>query len=330
MRMVVVGAGAVGGYFGGRLAASGADVTFVARGTQLHALRTEGLRIESPSGDLHLPHVSATDDPASLGPADVVFLTVKLYDTEAAIRLLPPLVGADTLVIPLQNGVDSVDLLARAVGRPHVAGGTTYIVAVVAEPGLIRHTALGRLIVGELDGLTTPRLERLLETCRQAGIDAALSSQIDVDIWSKFVHLSVFSGMTAVTRLPVGPLRDDPDLLAMWQAGVLESIAVARAKSVQLPRSLFDDVLAIVQRMPPQSRSSMLDDLERGRRLELPWLSGAVVRMAREHDVQTPIHRFITTVLQPYVEGSPARGNRRVQRFKAREEGVGADKSIKQ
>ena len=303
MRIAIVGSGGLGGYFGGRLAAAGADVTFLARGPHLDALRSSGLRIDSPNGNLHLPRVSATDDPSKVGTVDVVFFTVKLYDTESAIPLLPPLIGADTVVIPFQNGVESVEMLSRAVDRPHLASGTSYVQAFIAEPGVIRHIALDRLIFGELDGTLTPRLERLFDLCRDAAVTPTLSDQIEVEIWSKFVHVSVLSGMTAVTRSPVGLLRDDPDLFAMWQAAIVETIAVARAKGVALPRTLFDELIRLVQQIPSQAGSSMLQDLERGRPLELPWLSGAVVRMGHALDIETPIHRFVTTVLKPHVNG---------------------------
>jgi 2-dehydropantoate 2-reductase len=303
MRIAIVGSGGVGGYFGGRLAAAGVDVVFLARGAHLDALRTGGLRIESPNGNLHLPRVSATDDATTVGAVDVVLFAVKLYDTDSAIPLLPPLVGADTVVIPFQNGVESVSMLARAVDRGHLAAGTSYVQAFIAEPGVIQHVALDRIIFGELDGVRTPRLERLFEVCRDAGVSPTLSDQIEVEIWSKFVHLSVLSGMTSVARSPVGPLRDDPDLYAMWQAALVETIAVARASGVALPRSLFDELMALLQKIPATAGSSMLQDLDRHRRLELPWLSGAVVRMGQALDVETPIHRFIATVLKPHGNG---------------------------
>ena len=303
MRIAIVGSGGLGGYFGGRFAAAGVDVAFLARGAHLQALQTVGLRIESPNGNLHLPRVTATDDPSTIGPVDVVFFAVKLYDTESAIPLLPPLIGTDTVVIPFQNGVESVEMLSPAVDRPHLAVGTSYVQASIAEPGVIKHIALDRLIFGELDGSRTPRLEQLFNVCRDAGVSPTLSDQIEVEIWSKFVHLSVLSGMTSVARSPVGPLRDDPDLFAMWQAALVETIAVARAKGVALPRRLFDELITLLQQLPPQGASSMLQDLERHRRLELPWLSGAVVRMGEAFDVETPIHRFITTVLKPHVNG---------------------------
>lgn len=304
MKVAVLGSGGVGGYFGARLAAAGAEVAFVARGAHLEALRTKGLTVVSPLGDLHLDRVNATEDPASVGPVDVVFFTVKLYDTVAACELLAPLVGPDTVVVTLQNGVESVGRLTTAIGPSHVAGGVAHVFAVIAEPGVIRHTALDLIIVGELDGAKTARLETLRELARQAGFECRLSEQIEMEIWLKFVRLSAFSGMTAVTRSPLGVIRDDPDLLAMLQAAVMEGMAVARAKQIQLPPNSMADMFAHMASMPPQSKSSMLEDLERGRRLELPWLSGAVLRLGRELGVETPIHRFITTVLSPLIQGA--------------------------
>src|SRR5262249_22725666 len=208
--------------------------------------------------------------------------------------------------VPFQNGVDVIGLLTDAVGRPHVGGGVAYVAAVIDDPGVVRHTAMDHLIFGELDGTKSPRLERLLSACEAAGFQATLSDHIEVDVWSKFVRLSVFSGMTSVTRSPIGTLRDDPDLWAMFQAAILEAMAVARAKAIALPASVFDEIGAMAQSMPAPAKSSMLEDLERGRRLELPWLSGAVVRIGREVDVETPIHRFIAAVLGPFENGRPS------------------------
>jgi 2-dehydropantoate 2-reductase len=303
MRIAVLGSGGVGGYFGGRLAETGADVTFIARGAHLAALRQRGLRIESPQGDHQVARVQATDDPAAVGPVDIVFFTVKLYDTEAATQMLPPLIGPGTLVVPFQNGVDSIEALTRAVGREHVAGGTAYVAAVIAEPGVIRHTAMGSIIFGPLDGGRPPLLEQLREACDHAGFGATVSDRIIVDIWTKFVRLTVFSGMTAVTRCPIGPLREDPHLAAMMRAALKESIAVARANNVLLPEHVFEDIDKAMGTLPSNARSSMLEDLERGRPLELPWLSGTVVRIGRELGVDTPVHHFITSVLAPHIRG---------------------------
>jgi 2-dehydropantoate 2-reductase len=305
MRIAILGSGGVGGYFGGRLAAAGNDVAFISRGAHLEALRAHGLRIVSPNGDLHLPVVHATNSTASVGPVDIVFFTVKLYDTEAALGMLPPLIGPETLVVPLQNGVDAVHVLTRAVGARHTAGGTTQIVAAIAEPGVIRHGALGRLAFGPLQAVQRPLLERLYGQSKAAGIETVLSDEIMVEIWAKFVRLTAFSGMTSVTRCPLGPIRRDPGAWAMTKAAVFESVAVARAKGISLPANLVDEITTAVAAMPPESKSSMLGDLERGRPLELPWLSGAVVRFGEETGVATPIHRFITTVLGPHVNGAP-------------------------
>jgi 2-dehydropantoate 2-reductase len=304
LRIAIVGAGGVGGYFGGRLAAAGNDVRFIARGAHLEALRTRGLIIRSFKGDLHLPRVTATDDPAAIGPVDIALFTVKLYDAESAARLLKPLIGPETAVIPLQNGVDGTDIVSRAVGRQHTAGGTVYVAAVIDEPGVIRHTALEHLIFGELDGARTPRLERLLDSCGSAGVQATLSGNVQVDIWTKFVRLSVFSGMTAVTRCPIGPIVADPELFEMVKAAARETMSVARAHGIPVPDSVIDDIDRAYRALPPHMKSSMLEDLERGRPLELPWLSGAVVRLARQVGVDTPIHRFIAAVLNPRVHGA--------------------------
>ena len=309
VKIAIVGAGGVGGYFGGRLAAAGADVHFLARGAHLQALRTTGLRIESPKGNVHLPRVEATDDPAAIGPSDVVFFTVKLYDSESAIGALKPLLGPDTAVIPFQNGVESVGMLTRAIGPRHTAGGTAYVAAVIVEPGLIRHTSMDSLFFGELDGRASTRLERLLDACSAAGFSTTLSRDINVDIWTKFVRLSVFSGITTVTRCPIGPIVSDPALFAMLFEALKEAYAVARGRGIDVASSVVDEnaVRKGYAAMPPEAKSSMLQDLERGRPLELPWLSGAVVRLGEQVGVPTPTHRFITTVLRPHVDGLPER-----------------------
>jgi 2-dehydropantoate 2-reductase len=303
MRIAVVGAGSVGGYFGGRLAASGSDVAFLARGAHLAALRARGLFIDSPNGDLHLANVTATDDPSAIGPVDLVFFTVKLYDTEEALRLLPPLLGPRTLVVPFQNGVESVDVLTRTVGAGHVAGGTAYVAAVVSEPGRIRHTAMGRLVFGPVSGPMPELLSQLGDACEGAGFEGILTERVMVDIWSKFVRLTAFSGITALTRCAIGPIRDDPELRTMLDAALRESIAVALGKGVPLPASTFAEIAAATDDLPAAARSSMLDDLERGRRLELPWLSGAVVRIGDEIGVDVPTHRLVVRLLRPHVNG---------------------------
>ena len=304
MRIAIVGSGGVGGYFGGRLAAAGAEVAFLARGAHLEAMRARGLRITSPKGDLHLPRVTAESDPAAIGPVDVAFFAVKLYDTDSALALLPPLVGPGTIVVGFQNGVETIASLTRAVGADHTAGGVSYVSAVIAEPGVIKHTAMDHLIFGMPDGSRSPQLEALLEVCRPAGFQATLSPDITVEIWTKFVRLSVFSGMTAVTRGPIGVIVNDPELLEMLKAAVRETLAVAHAKGIAVASTIDEDVAKAYKALPPQAKASMLEDLERGRRIELPWLSGAVARLGREAGVPTPIHTFINAVLKPHTNGT--------------------------
>jgi 2-dehydropantoate 2-reductase len=303
MKIAIFGTGGVGGYFGGRLAAAGADVHFIARGAHLAALQSSGLRINSPLGDLHLPHVSATDDPARIGPVDLVFFTVKMYDTERSLPMLAPLVGPATQVISFQNGVDSVNLLTRALGKQHVLGGTTYVSAVIDEPGVIKHTAMSRLVFGPIAGAPPAILEELKDLCTKAGFEGTLSPRILVDIWAKFVRLTVFSGMTSIARAGIGIVLADADLRPMLETALHESIHVARAKQIPLLHSIFEDSINALSALPVHTKSSMLEDLERGRRLELPWLSAAVVRLGQEVGVETPTHRLITALLRAHVNG---------------------------
>jgi 2-dehydropantoate 2-reductase len=316
MRIAIVGAGGVGGYFGARLAASGTDVAFIARGAHLKALQTDGLRVISPKGDLHLPHVVASDDPATVGPVDVVFFTVKLYDSDSASELLPALVGPETVVVTFQNGIDSVDVLTKAVGRERVAGGVAHVQAAISEPGVVRHTALDLLIFGELDGAKSPRLQTLYDSCIHAGFDAKLSEHIHDELWLKFVRLTSLSGIMAATRSPLGVIRDDEDLWTLLQAALMEAMAVARAKGVQFAPNTLSDMLRHIGAMPAHAKSSMLEDLEHGRRLELPWLNATLVRIGEEVGVPAPIHRFIATVLKPFVKGGPIHRPAVVQAFR--------------
>ncbi|MDF2781672.1 MAG: 2-dehydropantoate 2-reductase [Geminicoccaceae bacterium] len=305
MRIAIMGSGGVGGYLGGRLAASGEDVVFIARGAQLAALRSEGLRIESGGlGDATVDPAAATDDPASVGPVDLVIFAVKLYDTESAAQAAKPLVGRATGVVTLQNGVDSVEVLSRVLGRQHVIGGVAHIAAVIAAPGVIRHTGtMARFQFGELDGAQSERVAALSAALDGAGVDHQVSAEIERDIWSKMVFLATFAGLTALTRLPIGRVRADPDTRALYQSGLAEALAVARARGIALPDDFVARTLARTDQLPYEMRSSLLNDLEAGRRLELPWLSGAIVRMGQEHDVPTPTHAFITTALKLHADG---------------------------
>ena len=213
--------------------------------------------------------------------------------------------GPNTVVLTVQNGVDAVDMVAKHVGADHVAGGVAYIVIVVDKPGHLRHTTAQQLVFGERDGSRSPRLVAFEEAGLRAGFQAKASTTVEADLWTKFVRLSTWSGMTTVTRSPMGVVRDSEELFAMMMAAVDETIAVGKARGIDFGPTLMDDTLALIRNFPASSKSSMLEDLERGRRLELPWLSGAVVRLGREVGVATPTHQFISAVLTPFVTGRP-------------------------
>lgn len=305
MHITVMGTGGVGGYFGARLAHAGHDVHFVARGRQLAALREHGLRVESPRGDLHLREVRVTDDPASIGPTDLVIFGVKLWDTEAAAAAIRPLVGEHTVVISFQNGVVKDDILKRLLGERAVAGGVGYIAATIAEPGLIRHTgAMQKLVFGEYDGQPSERLQRFAEACAAAGIDFDLSPHIRRTLWEKFVFLVGLSGTTATARVPIGPIRSHPRARAFLHDLMDEVVQVARAEGVDLPAGFADDRLAFCDQLPATMTSSMHHDLQRGGRLEVPWLSGDVVARGQRLGVATPCNRAVFDILAVHAEGA--------------------------
>jgi 2-dehydropantoate 2-reductase len=307
MRIAVVGAGGVGGGFGAALAKAGADVTFIARGAHLAAMKSTGLKVESPRGDTHLVPTQATDDPKSVGPVDVVLFCVKLWDVESAGAAIKPMVGADTAVIPLQNGVDAAERLAPILGKPAVMGGVANISATIAQPGVIRQTGtVMRMVFGELDGATSARAEAFAAMCAKAGIDGVASPAILTDLWMKFILLASNASIMALARLPVGKLRDDPDI-APWFTTAYEEVAtVGRAAGVVLPADAVEKTLNFNRNAPPQLMASMAVDLLRGNRIELPWLSGKVVELGRKLGVPTPTHAFMYAALKPYVMGTPA------------------------
>ena len=306
MKIAIMGSGGVGGYFGARLAATGNDVTFIARGAHLDAMRNVGLRVQSPLGDVHIDPADATDDPAEVGPVDIVLFATKLYDTEIAGELCKPLISADTAVISLLNGLDSEEQLSRRRGAEHVVGGVAHISAGIAKPGVIQHHwDFARIGFGELDGQNSGRLQAFLAAATAAKIDAQLYDDINVAIWQKFILMASFSAITALTRLPAGPIRDNPETWDLMQEAAREAGAVARAHGVKLAENAVEDVLKIMGTVPDTMKASMLMDLERGKRLELEWLSGAVCRLGRQLGVETPVHRLVLAALMPYVNGRP-------------------------
>jgi 2-dehydropantoate 2-reductase len=306
MRIAVVGAGGVGGGFGAALAKAGADVIFIARGAHLAAMKKKGLRIEGGRGDTHLVPTQATDDPKSVGAVDLVLFCVKLWDVESAGEQIRPLVGPHTAVIPLQNGIDAPERLIPILGKKAVMGGVAQISASIVEPGVIRQVGtFMRLIFGEFDGLRSARAEAFLALCRKAGFDAHLSDQILVELWMKFVLLATNASVTALTRQPIGKLRDDPDMRPQFVAAYKEVIDLGRARGVKLPADALDKMLAFNANAPATMKASMALDLERGNRIELPWLGGKVVELGRQVGVATPTHTLMYAALKPYVMGAP-------------------------
>jgi 2-dehydropantoate 2-reductase len=304
MRIAVMGTGGVGGYFGARLAGAGHEVAFVARGRQLEALRAKGLRVESPLGDLHLPAVEVTDQPAEIGPVDLVLFTVKLWDTLEAAESIKPLLGEGSAVVSFQNGVVKDDILRDALGAGHVIGGVTYVAATIAEPGVIRHSGtLQKLVFGEYDGSLSPRVRQFRDACADSGIDAETSEKIEQAIWEKFVFLVGLSGTTSLARSVIGPIRSNPRSRAFLHDVMAEVVQVALAQGVPLPVDYADERLAFADQVPASMTSSMHHDLERGNRLEVGWLSGDVVERGARLGVATPCNRAIFDILSIYSEG---------------------------
>jgi len=307
MRIAVVGAGGVGGGFGAALAAAGADVTFIARGAHLAAMKSQGLKVQGGRGDTHLVPTQATDDPESVGPVDIVLFCVKLWDVESAGQAIKPLVGPETAVIPLQNGIDAAERLIPILGENAVMGGVAQISASIVAPGVIQQVGtFMRMIFGEFDGKRRKRGEDFLALCLKAGFDATLSEQILTELWMKFVVLATNASMTALTCQPIGKLRDDPDLRPIFMAACQETIAVGRARGVALPADALERTLHFLDHAPPTMKASMALDLERGNRLELPWLGGKVVELGRRLGIPTPAHGMMYAMLKPYIMGTPA------------------------
>ena len=304
MRIAVMGSGGLGGYFGARLALGGAEVHFIARGRHLQALRSEGLRVEGPE-PMQLPHVDATDDPRSVGVVDVAMLCVKLWDTEAALEQMRPLVGPQTAIVSFQNGVLKDDAIRAAYGAGHVMGGVGYITATVDRPGVIRQTGpMQRLLFGEFDGSRSARGEALLAACLAGGIKAELSDDIAREIWQKYVFLVGLSGTTTTIRKTIGPIRSHPQTRAFLRDVMREVVAVGRAHGVNLPEDYAEVRLKLADDVSPDMTSSMHHDLERGNPLEVRWLSGGVVELGEAKGVATPLNRAIADILALHADGA--------------------------
>ncbi|HEX3884584.1 MAG TPA: 2-dehydropantoate 2-reductase [Stellaceae bacterium] len=306
MRIAVIGAGGIGGIFGAALAKAGADVTFIARGAHLAAMRENGLRVEGDRGETHVQPTIATDDPAAVGPVDIVLLCVKLWDVETAGAGLRPLIGDETAVIPLQNGIDAHERLIPILGRAAVMGGSAFVTGSIVAPGVIRQTGTyQRMSFGELDGRMSARGQALADLCEKAGFDRVFSADILVPLWDKFLLLVPLANVNALTRVPLGQYRDDLDLWPLVEASLYETEAVGRAEGVALPSDSADKAISMFRTMPPHHMTSMGNDLLHGNRLELPWFAGKVVELGRKHGIPTPVNAFVYAALKPHVNGSP-------------------------
>jgi 2-dehydropantoate 2-reductase len=331
MKIAMMGTGGVGGYYGVRLAQAGHEVVFIARGAHAEAMRRDGLRIESEHGPARLQPVRVVSDPHDAGHAgnahdpgnahdagkahgdpnaadfDLVVIAVKLWDTDAAARAILPLVGAATAVVSLQNGIDKDDTIAGIVGPAHLLGGLTYISVVVSAPGVVTQTGrMQRVILGEIDGSLSARAEAAGAAFRSAGIDTEVTPDIRRAIWEKFIFLAAHSATTAATRQPIGRVRAHPASRAMLEDALREGMALAAAEGIALGDDFLRNRFAFIDAMAPESRASMAQDLARGNRLELDWLSGAILRRAERHGLATPVHRTLYAALALYAGGSPS------------------------
>ena len=298
MRIAVMGSGGLGGYFGALLARGGADVTFIARGAHLQAMCRTGLRIDGGPEPFHLKSVRATDEPREVGPVDLVMVCVKLWDTDAALRKIRPLVDPQTTLVSFQNGVLKDSYLRDAFNEAQAIGGVAYVATTVSEPGVVTRTGpLERLVFGEFDRGRSPRVEALLSAALAGGINAELSDDIRLEIWRKFVFLVGLSATTTTMRLPIGPIREHPQARALLLDIMREVVAVGRAHGVPLPEDYAERRLAFADEVSPDMTSSMHHDLDRGNRLEVRWLSGGVVELGREVGVETPLNRAVADIL---------------------------------
>lgn len=299
MRIAIYGAGGVGGYFGGVLARAGHDVTLIARGAHLNAIRSHGLLVRTPGGDFRA-HPPATADPAETGPVDAVIVAVKSLHIPAVRAGIGPLVGPATLVVPLLNGVNAHEALLPAVGRERMGKGLTRIISEVAAPGEIRHVGVDPYVaLAEWDGSASPRAEALVAALAQAGVDAEIPPDIDAALWHKFLFVCSLGGVCAVCRMPLGPVRANPASRDLLRRAMEEIAAIAAARGITLPADAVDRALEIFDSFPPEGTSSLQRDIDAGIPSELDAWNGAAVRMGAESGVPTPVHSFIHAALLP-------------------------------
>jgi 2-dehydropantoate 2-reductase len=304
MKIAIMGSGGTGGYYGAHLAAAGHDVTFIARGTHLQAMLTDGLRLSGPRGDIFVNPAQATANPGTVGHVDVVLFCVKLYDTETAAELIRPLIGPESMIISVQNGVDGAERIDRVLGGQRALGGSAYVSAKIMEPGVIGYTSdWSKLVFGENDGKISQRVQRFADACRDAGFEAEISSDIDKTLWSKFVLLATNAAMTTLTRQPLGVVYGDADLCRVAEAAMREVRAVATARGVALDSDIVEQMVARSKTLPPDMTTSMHHDLSAGKPLEIESFSGLVAQLGDQLGVATPVHRTAYACLKPYRNG---------------------------
>ena len=307
MHIAIMGAGAVGGYFGGLLSRAGHAVTFIARGAHLAAMRQRGLVLDTPNGRLVVDSARCVEQPSEVGRCDVVLFAVKAYDIEAAAAPLKPLIDGGACVVSVLNGVDHQDRIASVLGAGSVLGGLAMVSGVIVEPGLIRYTsAMSGLRFGEADGSMSARATAFRDACVGAGFTADLLPDIRVAQWAKFVGLATNAALTSLFRLPAGNIYHDPDTIPMATRAFGEVAALARAEGIELPADIVARTLAMHQSFPKTMYASMFHDLAKGRPLELDSFSGHVVRRGRALGVATPVHEIAWLALKPYLHGAPA------------------------
>jgi 2-dehydropantoate 2-reductase len=305
MRVAIVGSGGVGGYYGGMLARVGEDVSFVARGAHLAAMRANGLTVKTAHvGKFTIP-VTATDDPNEIGIVDLVLFCVKTYDTTTAVELMRPLLGDQTVILPLQNGVESPERIGRVVGQEHVIGGTTYVSSKIEAPGVIKEIWDHKAYLGELDGKASLRTEQLLKSFKRAEVAVEIPPDIQVAMWGKLLSVSAFTAVCCVTRLPGAVLNAYPEISALFWGAMEEGLMVARASGVAMPEHFMDRMRDVAAGLNPMMRPSMYYDLEAGKPLELEDMIGVVVRLGKKHGVPTPLTFALYAALKPYVDGVP-------------------------
>jgi len=305
MRIVVMGSGGTGGYFGAKLARAGEDVTFVARGAHLEAIRSQGLRVNSAIDGEWTVRAPAVERLDGLPPADLILFCVKSFDTESAGEIIKPAVGHGTGVLPVLNGVDNVEKLERILGPGHVMGGVAQVLATIEAPGVVSHRFLGRLIFGEMDGRPSERARAFLQACERAGIQAETSSNMLRALWQKYVMIAAQAGMTALTRSPAGVVRSVPETRLMYRLILGEMVALGNAAGAGLDSSVVESSMGMLDNLGAAFTSSLHHDLVQGRRLELEALHGHAVRLGNRHGVPTPMLFAVYAALRPYADGPP-------------------------